>query len=480
MLNGNVAPHVGIRWLLFALAIHISGCISYANTSSDFDRTPIVNTGVGATIIYPGQSAPGMPGSVPQGQYAPPQTNPQYAPPATPEQQPPYPPGAHVPQGAAPTPQAYANPQSGAAPGGNLTFLGGARMEETRHVDVRKEPMILKYLIAPFKLAAAPFVLAKEALEGEPEPGPAIPRRPDPQLPHAQSAAGTAKPQQPPAIDYESARLEDLERQLDERNAAAPHQAPLQQTASARRPSLSISDELRELQRAPEAPRDRAGQRAPRGTSTLDGNLPSRESGNPFPTASGIVDRNNDGRIDQWIFRENGEIAKEILDEDFDGRPDRTITFDPQTHRPSRVEEDTRGDGVLDSWSDYVNGAIARRRSDSNGNGTVDTWSFFRAGELTRHEQDTNGDGYRDVISFFEKGLRVREEHDINGDGQPDAILHYDGSEQLVRREEDRDGDGGLEIVSHYEAGRLVRRELLDLPTLAGRLPESEPNEAKR
>jgi hypothetical protein len=49
-----------------------------------------------------------------------------------------------------------------------------------------------------------------------------------------------------------------------------------------------------------------------------------------------------------------------------------------------------------------------------------------------------------------------------------------------VRQEEDRDRDGGLEVVSHYEAGRLVRRELLDVPTLAGRLSETEPSEATR
>jgi hypothetical protein len=353
-------------------------------------------------------------------------------------------------------------------------------MEENRHVDIRKEPLLVKYLTAPLKLIAAPFVLAKEAIEGEPEPGPAIPRRPDPQLPHAQSGARTAPPEPQPGTDYETSRLEDLERQLDARRETEQPETSQQQIASAQRPSLSIADELRELQRAPEMPRRRSEHPSPSAQPTAATTPPSREPGNPFPTASGIVDRNNDGRIDQWIFRENGEIAKEVLDEDFDGRPDRTMIFDPQSHRPSRVEEDTRGDGVLDSWTDYNNGAIARRRSDSDGDGTVDTWSFFRAGELARHEQDTSGDGFRDVVSFFEEGRRVREERDANGDGQPDAILHYDSNEQLVRREEDRDGDGGLEVVSHYEAGRLVRRELLDVPALAGRFSETEPDEATR
>jgi antitoxin component YwqK of YwqJK toxin-antitoxin module len=480
MLNWKAATHDGNRWLLAALAIQVSGCLSFNNTSSDFDRTPIVNTGTRAAIIYPGQGASAMPGSAPPGQYAPPGSSPQQAQPATPEQQFPHPPGAPVPPGAAPAPQPHANPQSSSAPNDQFTFLGGSRMEETQHVDIRSEPRLVKYLKLPFKLAAAPFVLVKEAIEGEPKPGPAIPRRADPQLPHAQSGAGTAQPSQQPATDYETAMLEKMERQLDERRATGPHEAPQQQIASAQRPSLSIADELRELQRAPELPHSGFDQHSPPDPSTFVKTPPGQEPGNVFPTASGIVDRNYDGRIDQWIFRENGEIAKEVLDEDFDGQPDRTMVFDPLTHRPSRVEEDTRGDGVLDSWTDYANGAIARRRSDSNGDGTVDTWSFFRAGELTRHEQDTSGDGFRDVVSFFEEGRRVREERDSNGDGQSDAILYYDSNEQLVRREEDRDKDGRLEVVSHYEAGRLIRRELLDVPALAGRLSETESSEATR
>ena len=233
MLNWKTATHDGSRWLLAALAIQISGCMAYNNTSSDFDRTPIVNTGTRAAIIYPGQGAPAMPGSVPHAQHVPPGTNPQYAQPATPEQQPPYPSSAPVPPGAAPAPQPQASPQSGSAPDGQISFLGGSRMEESQHVDIRKEPLLVKYLTAPFKLVAAPFVLAKEALEGEPEPGPAIPRRPDPQLPRAQSGARTAQPPQHPATDYETAMLEDMERQLDERRPTEQGEAPQQSIASA-------------------------------------------------------------------------------------------------------------------------------------------------------------------------------------------------------------------------------------------------------
>ena len=37
-----------------------SGC-AYTNVKRDFDRQPIVHTGVGATILMPGQSPPALP-----------------------------------------------------------------------------------------------------------------------------------------------------------------------------------------------------------------------------------------------------------------------------------------------------------------------------------------------------------------------------------------------------------------------------------
>ncbi len=516
MLKSKIA----IPSLLVLFALPIAGCMAHKNTTSDFDRTPIVNTGARAGIIYPGQSAPAMPGSVPQTQYSSPNSGSQQAgsqqagsqqagsqqagsqqagsqqagtqqgQAMAPGQVTPDNPGT-VPPGAAPAPQTYSAAESGAAPDDQISFLGGSRIDETRHVDIRKEPLVVKYLTAPLMLVAAPFVLVKEAIEGEAEPGPAIPSRPDPQLPQTQSGSRSPQPAQPQA-SYETAMLNDLERQLDQRDAASPSVATTPSpSGSTRTDSLSIADELRELQRTPEMPRSGGARASAPATENFAGAIANPEpkesypTANPnprdaYPTASGIVDRNNDDRIDQWIFRENGEISKQILDEDFDGRADRTIVFDLNTHRPSSVEEDSDGDGAVDSWADYENGIIVRRRSDSDRDGSVDTWSFFREGTLARHEQDANGDGFRDAISYFEDGRRVREERDSNGDGEPDEIFYYDGNEQLVRREEDRNTDGHLEVVSHYEAGRLVRRELLDAPALAGRMPEGQPTEVTR
>jgi len=460
------------HYFAIALALQLVGCMAQSRGNYDIDRTPIVNTGARASIIYPGEGPMPMPGSAP--------------------------PQGSTPPGSAP--QAGTAPPGTAPAGGGLVFLGGARTQETRHLEIREDPLIVKYLTAPIALLAAPFVLAKESITGEPEPGPAIPRPTDPTIPQSRTAAAPPPPQRDSAEDYETAMLQNMEEELAQQRAPEPTSArPAQPSARPQAPSSSIEAELQALQRSPEPPRtdsertsarqtapSRATAAQPRASSagsdqgkrTATASRPVQNSDNPYPTAHGIVDRNDDGRIDHWIFRENGVIVRQIFDENYDGRPDRTILFDAQTHQPSRVEEDTSGDGELDSWVDYHKGVIQRRRADGDGDGVVDTWSFFRAGELVRHEQDTTGDGFRDVISFFSDGQRVREERDGNGDGQADAILHYDSDEKLTRQEEDQDGDGSSDVISHYRDGRLTRRELIQAPEVAEGGPGAAPSKS--
>src|SRR5262249_13732128 len=44
-------------------AAHSLGCWAVHNREGDRDRSPVVNTGAGASIIYPGQAAPPHPGN---------------------------------------------------------------------------------------------------------------------------------------------------------------------------------------------------------------------------------------------------------------------------------------------------------------------------------------------------------------------------------------------------------------------------------
>ena len=156
-----------------------------------------------------------------------------------------------------------------------------------------------------------------------------------------------------------------------------------------------------------------------------------------------------------------GKITRKQLDQNFDGRSDTTHHYDPVTHQLSQVTEDSNHDGAIDSWTDYREGSVVRRRVDSNGDGSADTWSYYRNGKIARHEQDTTGDGFRDRAGFYRGGRLSHEELDSNADGLADITNHYDGREQLTRREEDTDLDGEIDVISHYEGGRLARKELL-------------------
>jgi len=477
----------------------LGGCMAFSHSERDLDRTPIVNIGSRASIIYPGQSAPGFPtlspppgstgagsyssqngpnGQSGQGQYTGSPGQPHADPLVTQPGPPPSPPRSQ---------STYQPPPND--PNAGMVMLGGAREDITRHISIREDPLFMKYLMAPLVIAAAPFVLAKEAIVGEPEPGPAVPRPPNP----------TSHPTQPPpprAQHYEERMMQDMARELSERQANREREAtqqalapdPTRTTAAvASSGRLSIAAELEALRRTPDLPSrtPRSARQAPHDETTASrpSNSPSTpatdrssanrsypprtQPGSSATTADGIVDRNNDGRIDQWIYRSHGEIEREELDEDFDGHVDRIIHIDLASHQIRLVEEDNGGTGAIDTWTDYRQGAIARRRADSDGDGSVDTWSFYRSGELVRHEQDTTHDGYRDAISFYQHGRRLRETRDLDADGEPDVELFYDENDQVVRREEDHDGDGTVEVISHYRNGRLVRKELLDAPELA-------------
>ncbi len=486
---------IGSAMLGTLALLPLGGCMAYSRSDRDLDRTPIVNIGSRASIIYPGQSAPNFPtlppppGSTAAQTYSSQSNGPngqsgqssQYGgPPGQPNadplstqspDQPSYQPAYQPP----PAPQS--DPDAG------MTMLGGAREDITRHTTIREDPLFMKYLTAPLVIAAAPFVLAKEAIVGEPEPGPAVPRPPNP-------TSQSAQPPPPRAQNYEERRLQNMSQELSERQARQErdraHQglAPdstLTTASLAATDGLSIAAELEALRRTPDLPsRGPAKDRA----DSHDSTIPSRSSNAPSvpvsdhsaatanpssnsTIADGIVDRNSDGRIDQWIYRNHGEIEREELDEDFNGHVDRIIHTDVASHQIRLVEEDNNGAGTIDTWTEYQQGAIARRRADSDGDGVVDTWSFYRSGELVRHEQDTTHDGYRDAISFYQDGRRLRETRDLDADGEPNVELFYDENDQVVRSEEDSDGDGNVEVISHYRNGRLVRKELLDAPELA-------------
>ena len=483
------------RWFP-ALCLAASMACAYADVTEDGDRHPVFNTGVGATILYPGQSTampPVHPGHrLPAGA---PMPNQPAAP--GPQGQPlpaPAPAGPGT-IGGAPSYSVQQGPgsSSGSSSGGGITFIGGAQVDEEVYTQVHQEPRWLKYLMAPVAIAAYPFVAVYDAVTGDDGPPPAPPA-PEPEAPlFSPPAPADAQTQ------YEQSQLEALESELASQHAGQPGvnppggPAPAPRMARPAPTGSSISSELEALQRGippripggastveeapgarsePQPSGARAQARSARSEPQASGARAEARSASAAPqpsetdsrggVADQVTDRNGDGRPDHWIYRRSGQLVRELFDENADGAPDRYVFYEPATGEKNREEEDTDLDGQIDSWIEYQNGQTTRHRRDSNADGVLDTWSFYRGGELSRLEEDRNADGFRDRVGFYQAGLLAREEEDRNGDGQPDRVTLFDEQERIRQRDDDQNGDGVVDLRSFYSEGRLVRRELLE------------------
>ena len=430
--------------LLAASFLH-AGC---ASRSSGLPNAPIFNTGVSATVIPPGASAPAMPG---------------YGQQRTSSGAPGHASGSYtgsssgVP-GFGGAPGAAGVPGAPGVPAGIPTqarsepqMLGGAVTIDTRQIRRREDPLWSNPLFWPFAVVAWPFVTLDRKLGADRDE--AFRRRAYDRI---QQQTGVALPDDSPyggrheaQLAQEQAEQAAIAEQLRRQAAGGGSYA----VASAR-PSLSIAEELAAL---------RAG-RAP-GAASAAAPAPAAA---PVPGAAAAdrsEDRDGDGRVDRWVYEGEGG-RRELLDEDRDGRPERTVYYAADGVTITRVDEDTNGDGEVDSWSTYQDGVLVRRRADTDGDGEPDTWTHYDAqGRIVRHEQDTNHDGVRDTVDYYEEGRLVRRTEDADGDGRPERITHFDAKGRPSALEEDTDGDGLVDTRSYYAGGKLVRRELLDEAT---------------
>ena len=179
-------PSCRLALVLVLSGLVLPGCY-FSRRAADVDRTPTVDTGMGAAVILPGETAP----SLPSGGVAP---------------------------GGTQTTRSGPEGSSGATTGstqpstGNFSRIGGSSIDENRHESGQEDPLIFKWLTAPLALIAAPFAWAADEARGEPEPGPPVPR----------AQASRSEPQPPPE-DYESQSIRRMEEELAQRAAASPH-----------------------------------------------------------------------------------------------------------------------------------------------------------------------------------------------------------------------------------------------------------------
>lgn len=444
--------------LLAGGSLLLLGCGGYTNKDLDLDSHPIVNTGVGGTILMPGDNGFPMPGASPRTGLGPP------------------------PPGGAASGSQSASGQGQAAPrGSGITMIGSTEQDIEQHRKVVNEPAWAKAAKLPFLIAAYPFKKAHQVLTGPPDPTVKV-TGPPPAAPPTPAELQARR---------ERALLEGMEKELSQRNGAAPAPSPYGATqagatgpphgaalgqgvamprAAAAPPSnapRSIAQELAALRSAMQAgpPLAPAAATAPLPAGVASVTIPGTPA--PAPPAPAPVrlyetlDRDGDGRPDRWVYRQGRQVVAEATDEDGDGIAERKVHFVPGSQVVAREEEDTDADGRADTFSEYEAGVIVERETDGNGDGEVDGWSYYEAGQLVRNERDTNADGFRDRMAFYEAGRLVREEEDRDGNGRPDRITHYDDQERKSRQEEDTDRDGVMDLRSFYQEGKLRRRELI-------------------
>jgi hypothetical protein len=349
-------------------------------------------------------------------------------------------------------------------PGGYASIAGGGVVEEGEKVTKTEPHPAVKVATAPFAILLFPFklmVIGAEKLGDAVKQDEEVPL--DPRLRKQQAKVGTVDPHSA----HEREQLGALERELERRGGkVSSHSSGPQMSggnASASLPQATaparagIADELAAL-------RSGAREAAPLVAATpapVEASAPAQAPAPLATPADRVHDRDGDGRPDHWVHLQNGQIARELFDDNGDGAPDRSVWRDPVTGHELRVEEDRNGDGRPDLVSEYKNGELARVRRDGDFDGAPDAWSFYRAGQLVREEQDPDGDGFRNRVALYHEGRLASEREDRDGDGRTDRLTRYDAAERVAQRDEDQDGDGLVDARAFYEDGRLVRRELV-------------------
>ena len=394
---------------MLLLVLMLLGC-SFAHVNHDLDTRPETSAGMGATVLYPGQRPPAIGAQAPASAQRPEARN------------------------------ARAEP--------DVTMIGGNSSQEKASKRIRNTPL------GPLTtLVGYPFwIFGKSLSEAADEAA----TQQTPETP----APTTADQRERNRLAHEN---DELLRQLQPTGAAPGTPAiPSRHAATRPRDSKSLSSAR---------PGSRPGSIGAELAALRNALAPEPSAPSLAPhelPPSRVLDRDQDGRPDLFVYGPVEAPERELFDDDQDGSPNRVVIYGADG-LVSRVEEDADGDGRLESVAMFERGQPVRKRADTGQDGEIDSWSFFREGELVRHEVDRNGDGFRDLFLWYDSGQLVREEEDGNDDGRPDLINHYRDGE-LVQREEDPDFDGIYDIRSFFLNGKLLRKEV------RGEIPSSEEN----
>ena len=219
------------------------------------------------------------------------------------------------------------------------------------------------------------------------------------------------------------------------------------------------------------------------------------------------VDTNQDGKIDEvWITNEKGRTirlendtnadgqidrvqyytGREVLewveqDTDYDGymetrdffvsgkrvrnersvpggAVERIIYFDKKEY-PFKIEKDSDGNTVFDTFWDYEKGLPKLLTRDTLGIDRINFWQTYKEGKPVKRRVDTNDDRHIDEEVFFDKeGLLSKSSHDLDFDQKMDEFRTYvEGI--IILQQRDMNHDNFFERVTRFEEGKPTEQE---------------------
>jgi antitoxin component YwqK of YwqJK toxin-antitoxin module len=136
--------------------------------------------------------------------------------------------------------------------------------------------------------------------------------------------------------------------------------------------------------------------------------------------------------------------------------------FEPGAEQPSRVEQDTDKDGVLDAFVTLRQGKEQRQELDTNGDGRIDQWlELGPDGQVVEKRTDRDGDGVGELLVRYREGEPIEQVEYLDGNRKPKRIVVLEGGKPRVV-EEDTNEDGCLDRKQVYTGDGALQEDAAD------------------
>ena len=148
-------------------------------------------------------------------------------------------------------------------------------------------------------------------------------------------------------------------------------------------------------------------------------------------------DQDQDGVPDlTYYYSANATSANRAEgDNNFDGRPDWIMTFDPVSGATDGQRVDENFDGVFEIQMSYQNGVVDLTEIDTDGSGNPDVTLHHMHGVVVREE--IIDPATQRVVRFnhYRNGLLDRAEIDLNRDGFAETLRTFDRFGEITSEE---------------------------------------------